>query len=111
MRGRGHSDDQCPALPQLKQASALAWLVLGMCWGGADGLGEEEVVRKGEAEIRSCGLPKGEGAELVAWNWPIRLRSRRVMVLAVGAAFGGLSHRRLVSADSKQSASWSYVTS
>ena len=69
MRGRGHSDDQCPALPQLKQASALAGLVLGMCLGGTDGLGEEDDVGKEEeAEIRSYGLPKGTGAELVAWN-------------------------------------------
>ena len=56
VRGRGHSDDQCPALPQLKQASALAWLVLGMRWGGADGLGEaeeEDIGKEGEAEMRS----------------------------------------------------------
>ena len=56
VRGRGHSDDQCPALPQLKQASAsaLAGLVLGMCLGGTDGLSEEDDVGKeGEAEMRS----------------------------------------------------------
>ena len=56
VRGKGHSCDQCPVLPQLKQASALAWLVLGMCWGGADGLGEaeeEDIGKEGEAEIRS----------------------------------------------------------
>ena len=55
VRGRGHSDDQCPALPQLKQASALAGLVLGMCLGGTDGLGEEDedVGKEGEAEMRS----------------------------------------------------------
>ena len=56
VRGRGHSDDQCPALPQLKQASAsaLAGLVLGMCLGGTDGLGEEDNIRKErEVEMRS----------------------------------------------------------
>ena len=56
VRGKGHSDDQCPALPQLKQASAsaLARLVLGMCFGRTDGLGEEDDVGKeGEAEMRS----------------------------------------------------------
>ena len=69
VRGRGHSGDQCPAWPQLKHASpALVWLVLGICLGGTDDLGEEEDVEKGEAEIRSWGLPRGRGAELVAWN-------------------------------------------
>ena len=85
--------------------------MLDICLGGTDDLSREEDVKKGEAEIRSWGLPRGKGAELVAWNWPIRLRSLRARGLSVGAAFGGLSHRRLVSADSKQSANWSYVTS
>ena len=56
MRGKGHSDDQCPALPQLKQvlASALAGLVLSICLGETDGLGEKDDVRKEEkAEMRS----------------------------------------------------------
>ena len=54
-RGKGHSCDQCPVLPQLKQASlAWVWLVLGICLGGTDGLGEEEDVgNEGEAEMRS----------------------------------------------------------